>query len=190
LAGTIAAIYSGMLVARTTTALLAIVSVLCGACTSKDQPPAAPVADAAGSGGSTGDADGSTTCHATKDVEDIYVAQLKKSGTQGALTFELVASDPAPPQLGASATWTLRVTTAQGTPFTGKVTGELKMPYHNHPVTIQPSITLVDAASGLYTANPVYFFMPGYWRAAFSALDESSDAGLPLDVGTFYFCIE
>jgi YtkA-like len=146
----------------------------------------------AGTGGSAphdaGDMDGFVICPVPGDPIDTYHANLVKNGSEGVLSFTLVQSDNVPPSRGDN-TWQLKITKKDQTSITGEVVPEVKMPRHMHPPSKPPEITF-DAAKGIYTVAPVYFFMPGYWSAQFVAYERGSDAEAPLDRGTFYFCVE
>jgi hypothetical protein len=140
-----------------------------------------------GTGGSSMDSDALVDC--TMDpLVDTYTANLKKTGQLNMLTFTLVESDPAPPARGTNV-MKLKVTKMDGTAVTGDLTAKLSMPYHGHPTSVQPVITF-DAATSTYTIDPAYLFMPGVWLLQFSAFEGSSDAGVPLDTGSYYFCVE
>ena len=147
---------------------------------------------ASGGGGSgpqdAGDMDGFVTCPQPGDPLDMYHANLVKTGSDGVLTFTLVESNNVPPSRGDNA-WQLKITKKDQSPVTGELLPEIKMPHHTHPPSKAPNITY-DAAKGLYNVAPVNFFMAGYWSARFDAYEQSSDAGAPLDRGTFYFCID
>ena len=149
-------------------------------------------AGGSGGGGSgsydAGDMDGSVTCPQPGEPVDMYHANLDKQGSDGVLTYTLVASDKVPPARGDNA-WQLKITKKDQSPVSGEIVPVIRMPHHTHPPSKAPTITY-DAAKGLYNVAPVNFFMAGYWSAQFSAYEQSSDAGAPLDRGTFYFCID
>jgi hypothetical protein len=145
-----------------------------------------PVGGSGGSGGSM-DSDALVSCTMDPRV-DTYTANLKKDGQLKMLTFTLVESTPAPPVRGSNV-MKLKVAKADGTAVTGDLAAKLIMPDHGHGTSVQPTITL-DAATSTYTIDPAYLFMPGVWLLQFSAYEGSSDAGVPLDTGSFYFCIE
>ena len=180
---------------------LALMVVAAG-CSGDDSNPATGTGASGGSGGAGGsggnggagaqdadDPDGYVICPIPGDPIDSYHANLVKPGTSGVLTFTLVQSDHAPP-IRADNAWQLKITKADMTPVTGEVTGEVKMPRHIHAAGRQPDITY-DSALGLYRATPVSFSaMPGYWGAWFTAYEAGADAGNPLDIGVFYFCVE
>ena len=138
---------------------------------------------------------------------DTYAAHMKKAGENGVLTFELVVADPAPPAALALNAFVLRITHADGTPFTGDL--ELApqgvfMPLHNHgPSSPIPTIAF-DPSAETFTLAQMNLFMPGLWRVTVDAYEgESADASpaaeggatsiappTPTDVGVFYFCVD
>jgi YtkA-like protein len=138
---------------------------------------------------------------------DTYTANLMRAGTSGILTFELVKSDPAPPEQGFNA-FTVKVTHSDGTPFTGELDIPPKgiwMPAHAHGPSVVPIIHF-DASQNAYTVSQVDLFMPGVWRITFDAhetsgattdaavsLDDAAapDAGISVsDESVFYFCLD
>jgi hypothetical protein len=144
------------------------------------------VGGAGGGGGDSGGDGAVVNCTADPRV-DAYTPNMQKAGQGGVLTFTLLESDPAPPGRGINVL-KLKIT-QNGTPITGDLLAHLKMPDHGHETSVQPVITL-DASSATYTINPAYLFMPGVWRIEFDAYAGSSDAGAPLDIGVFYFCVQ
>jgi hypothetical protein len=141
-----------------------------------------------GSGGGTVDTDGGAVMCTHDPRVDTYTANLQKSGQLHVLTFTLVESNPAPPARGSNV-MKLKITDADDMPVTGDLQAKLSMPDHGHPTTVQPVITL-DPATSTYTIDPAYLFMPGVWLLEFVSYKGSSDAGAPLDTGSYYFCIE
>jgi hypothetical protein len=136
----------------------------------------------AGGMGGEGDRDGSTGCD-RPDV-DKYSANMTKKGINDVMSFVLVQSDPGPPIKG-NATVKLKITGADGMPVSSGLVVDVFMPEHNHPSPVSPKITY-DAASGTFTLDPVYFFMPGKWRLRFDIVDTT---GTLIDRGEFFFCI-
>ncbi len=126
---------------------------------------------------------------------DAYAAGLKKASQSGAFQFELVSSTPAPPAQGDN-TFLVRVTAADGTPLTGQLNATLDMPEHGHTSPKTPVITF-DAASGTFSLDPMYLFMVGLWRIAFtfepdaaSGAAGASDAASAADFAVFQFCVD
>jgi hypothetical protein len=146
---------------------------------------------AGGAGASDVDAakqDGLVTCAKPNDPVDTYLPNMSKPGSNGVLTFTLVHSDNAPP-IRDKNIWKLKIVKADQSIVMGDIVPDVKMPYHTHPARDQPKITY-DAAAGVYVADPLYFFMAGYWSSKFTAYQgPASDAEL-VDSGTFYFCID
>lgn len=130
---------------------------------------------------------GAVSCGSDPRV-DTYTARLEKVGTNGVLSFELRASDPAPPAKGSD-TFVLQLTNSSGQPTSGELAVALTMPDHGHGTTIVPTITF-DPSTQTYTVTPLYLFMPGVWRIQFSGYAGPADAGPPIDSVAYYFCIE
>jgi hypothetical protein len=61
------------------------------------------------------------------------------------------------------------------------------MPDHTHDIAVEPEATY-DAAAQTYNVTPLYFFMPGRWRATLS-VNNGTDASPPIDTVEFIFCI-
>jgi hypothetical protein len=141
-----------------------------------------------GAGGSGGglDQDSSTSCASRTDV-DLYTANMTKKGKMGTHSFLLLQSDPAPPARGDNV-WKVKITGPDGTPIGKAVTADISMPEHGHNTPIPPTLTF-DAASGVWSINPVHFSMAGKWRIIFTARDPN-DTALPLDSAEFNFCVE
>ena len=158
------------------------ISFAAGACGNSDKPGTST------SGTQVLPTDGSTVSCTTDPRVDVYTANLKKAGERGVLTFTLVESNPAPPARGTNVL-KMRVD-MDGTAITGdgNLFASLKMPDHGHPTPVQPLVTF-DASSATYTIDPAYLFMPGVWRLQFDAYVDS-DAGVPIDTGVYFFCIE
>jgi hypothetical protein len=137
-----------------------------------------------GTGGESGAFSGDVSCSDDARV-DTYTAKLSKLGANGALDFELTESEPAPPAKGAN-TWTLTVTDLDGNALDGTLAVELVMPDHGHGTSVPPVVSF-DEASGSYTVNPVYLFMPGVWRITVEYYGPADEK--PVDSAAFYFCI-
>jgi hypothetical protein len=184
---------------------VALVAAGLVACTSKS-----PDADAgAANAGVTGD---TVSCigDASPYAIDTYEPNLKKAGQNGVLTFDLVSSDPGPPEEGDD-TFVVKVTHADGTAFHGSLVlpaEGLWMPLNGHGPTI-PAVITFDASQGTFTLAPVNLFMLGIWRVTLQAFEDpdASEAGdaneagasgdatapsapaQPTDTAVFYFCI-
>lgn len=142
----------------------------------------------AGGGGSDAFQDGLLTCARPNDPIDTYMPNLVKVGSNGVLTYTLVQSDNAPP-IRSRNVWKLKITKDDAPATLGDVIPEVKMPYHTHPAGQQPKMTY-DAAEGVYTADPVHFFMVGYWTSQFTMYQGSADDAVVVDRATFYFCVD
>jgi hypothetical protein len=137
-----------------------------------------------------GDADlleGAVSCAMDPRI-DTYTAGLTKAGAKGAAQVKIVSADPAPPAKGGN-TWSIQILDASGNPLDATVTVDEKMPDHGHGTAVKPKITPGDGA-GTYTIAPLYLFMAGVWRVQLSILPAGADGGPPIDVVSFYFCIE
>ncbi len=131
-----------------------------------------------GSGGSAGG--GNDPCGGAGET---FTAGIEKPGAQGRLSFELMDSNPAPPQVGDNR-WTLSITDAAGTAVEGSTVNVSPwMPAHKHPSPKQPAVT--DEGGGSYVAEPVNFNMPGVWEITIDATPATGDA----DSAMFAFCI-
>jgi hypothetical protein len=127
----------------------------------------------AATGGAELDAPSGTVVCATEPGVDTYAPNLKKPGTSGSYSFELVSSTPAPPALDDN-TFVVRVTGADGTPQNGQLTAILDMPEHGHTSPKTPVITF-DANAGAFTLNPMYLFMVGLWRITLTFQADAAD---------------
>jgi hypothetical protein len=187
-----------------------IAAGLAAACSSKSPEAGGAVANAtvAGNGSVAGD-----TVECVGDAGpyaiDAYEPNLKKAGQNGVLTFEIVSSDPAPPEQGDD-TFVVKVTHADGTAFHGTLvlpTEGLWMPLNGHGPTI-PAVITYDASQDTFTLAPVNLFMLGLWRVTLQAIEnpdanegDAAEAGTsddatapsapaqPTDAAVFYFCI-
>lgn len=131
-----------------------------------------------GSGGSAGG--GNDPCGGAGET---FTAGIEKPGAQGRLSFELMDSNPAPPQVGDNR-WTLSLSATDGTPVEGaSVTVLPEMPAHGHASPKQPGVT--DEGGGIYVLEPVNFNMPGVWEITIDATPATGDA----DSAMFAFCI-
>ena len=148
-----------------------------------------------GSGGAGGSSsqdaagqDGLVTCARPNDPVDTYLPNMSKPGSNGVMTFTLVQSDHAPP-IRDKNIWKLKIAKADQSPITGDVVPLVKMPLHTHPAGEQPKITY-DASAGVYVADPVYFFMAGYWSAQFTVYEGPASNAEVVDRSAFYFCVD
>jgi hypothetical protein len=150
----------------------------------------AAASGAGGGGASDLDAaqDGLVTCARPNDPVDTYLPNMSKLGSNGALTFTLAHSDNAPP-IRDKNVWKLKIVRADQSIVMGDIVPDVKMPYHTHPARDQPKINY-DAAAGVYVADPLYFFMAGYWSSKFTAYQGPASDAEAVDSGTFYFCID
>jgi hypothetical protein len=162
-----------------------LVGAASAGCASRDDAHDAGVPAAAG--GEGGALAGAVSCLDDPRI-DSYGAGLAKPGANGALTFVLQASDPAPPAKGANL-FTVVVNDAEGAPQDGVLTVDLFMPDHGHGTSVPPAVSL-DEASGTYMIDPVYLFMPGVWRIELGYSASSSAGAEPIDHVALYFCVE
>lgn len=133
------------------------------------------------------DDSGSYNC-ATETRADTFVAGLEKPGVGGALDFQLMSADPAPPQRGDN-TWVLKVSALAGGVVGNPVAGAVMtvtpfMPDHQHgtPITVQiQPMTEV----GQYKLTPVNLWMPGLWETTINV----TSGGGATDKVVYKFCI-
>ncbi len=154
--------------------LVALAPAVLTHCGSGDSP-----GEPAGAGAHGGD----VSCVDDSRV-DTYTAKLEKPGLLGMFSFELTSSEPAPPAKGANR-FEVRVTGADGEALEGELAVELDMPDHGHGTSVTPVVSF-DAASGIYTIEPVQLFMPGVWRVGLELVTGDTE----LDRAEFFFCIE
>lgn len=132
-----------------------------------------------GPNGSSGSDGTKITCE--NDERDVYVANLRKPGQGGALTFVLAESVPAPPAKGRN-NWTVRVLDRSGTALSGAaISVNSLMPAHGHSAST-PAI--VTPSGDSYTIAPITLFMPGLWEVKLDA-----DASGIRDTVVFKLCI-
>jgi hypothetical protein len=114
---------------------------------------------------------------------DAYQPNLTKQGASKALTFVLVSSSPAPPQINDN-TWTIQVLGATGVSVSNATFSSIKtwMPDHGHGSPETPIAT--PNADGTYSVAPLDLFMNGLWQITFTA-----QVGTVSDAATFSFCI-
>jgi hypothetical protein len=165
-----------------------------GGCSSSSATAAA--ADSSGGASSTaglGGPSGTVEC-ATEAGVDSYAPGLSKLGANGALTFTLASSTPAPPALDDNV-FVVQVTDLDGNPLEGELSAVLDMPDHGHNSPKTPVITF-DAGSGTFSLDPMYFFMVGLWRItltfapAASGAAGAGDSEASADSAVFKFCVD
>jgi hypothetical protein len=154
-----------------------VLALLAGGCSS-DEP-------ARGGAAGSSSLSGEVSCSDDPRV-DPFSAGMAKDGARGALTFELLTSDPAPPAKGDNA-WTLRIVDAADEPADVSLEVQLSMPDHGHGSPVVPKISR-DA--GHFSVAPLNLFMAGVWQIDFHAKDSERDDETPLDDVSFFFCIE
>jgi YtkA-like len=162
--------------------------------------------------GDTGDDSGTVGCLTNPGPYpvDTYSANMTRTGSKGALKFELVSSDPAPPAQGND-TFVVKISHADGSPFAGDLVIPERgvwMPAHGHGPSVVPIVTF-DASQNAYSVAQVNLFMLGVWRLTFDAYETaaatdaamsvdaadaagaaSSSPPLPTDESIFYFCLD
>jgi hypothetical protein len=150
-------------------------SALAMACSASSNAPAAPAPGAS-------DADAAPGC---ENRGDTYYAGLKKASTDGLVNIELTAADPAPPSLGDTNTWTLKLTGADGTPLDqATITGAPWMPDHQHGSPLQIA---VGSGSGAYKIASLEFIMDGLWQVTLKVTPPGSTV---ISEVPFSFCIQ
>ena len=123
--------------------------------------------------------------------DDAFTAGISKLGEAG-YTVSIVDSLPAPPGKGDNR-WSLVVTDDGSAPVSGMTLDIVPfMPDHGHGGSVIPVVS--DDGDGAYTADPVNFFMPGYWETTITIVDpgasDGEDDDIDLDSVIFKFCIE
>jgi hypothetical protein len=126
------------------------------------------------------------SCEQDPRVDDYQ--GLAKAGDLGVLSFRLAQAEPAPPAKGNN-TFRLDITDSSGNPVAGALKVDLKMPDHGHGTSVKPKVSF-DPATGEWTVDPLYLFMPGVWRIQLEAYDGAATTGTPLDRTALFFCIE
>jgi hypothetical protein len=92
---------------------------------------------------------------------------LSKATDRG-LYIATLASDASPIPVGSIHTWTVRVTTADGSPATGVTIGiDGGMPQHGHGLPTKPAVT-DDLGQGSHLIEGMKFNMPGWWTLTVS----------------------
>jgi hypothetical protein len=155
-----------------------VVAAAClAACSAQAAKPAPKPQQDAGSGPCTAD-----------PRADTYAPNLKRTGENGTLVFEIVKSEPAPPMQGSN-TFTVKITDMMGAPISADVRVDLTMADRNQPTTVDPMVTF-DAATGIYTIAPLSMHLPGLWMFGLDVQQTDADAGVVIaDLVAFYFCI-
>ncbi|MEZ4227366.1 MAG: FixH family protein [Polyangiaceae bacterium] len=134
-----------------------------------------------GDDGSSGGGSGGTSALPCAGRGETFAAGMAKEGASKQLSFTLMSSDPAPPQLFDN-TWRVRVEEGSQ-PLTGAtLTVKTWMPDHDHASPKKTSVT--EASDGQYDLSPVNLFMPGLWEITVQAKKDSTE-----DEALFSFCI-
>ena len=153
-----------------------------------DDAPSAPDVSQGSDGGAPDSGSDAPTCSHDPRV-DAYMPNLTKAGQEGALTFTLVKSDPAPLVLNNN-DFTVKIAQPDGGSYVADLRATINMPDHGHPTTVQPTVTY-DFGTGLYTVKSAFFFMAGVWRLQLGVYPPGSgNPGTPVDSASFFFCVE
>lgn len=131
-----------------------------------------------------------TTCE-EDSRDDAFVAGISKTG-DGGYVLSILDSMPAPPIKGDNR-WSIEVRDDSGAPVTGMtLEAEPFMPDHGHGTAVVPVVT--EVGEGVYTVDPVNFFMPGYWETTVTVVDpgatDSEDDDTDMDTVVFKFCVD
>jgi YtkA-like len=129
---------------------------------------------------------GSVDCSADPRLDE-YVG-LDKPGELGLLSFHLAEVDPAPPAKGSN-TFRLQLSDASGVSVAGDLRVDLRMPDHGHGTSVKPRIAF-DPASGQFTVESLFLFMPGVWRIQLEAYAGGAAPAVPIDRTALFFCIQ
>lgn len=131
--------------------LHSLLALACGSSAAED-PGRGPID---GSGGS----DGGSECSGDFDV---YEAGMSRQAEPGAITVELVQSEPAPPVVRTDNTWWLRLLDSEGEPLLGaQLLVTPFMPHHQHG---SAEVVIEELGDGGYKLSPIDLFMPGVWE--------------------------
>ncbi len=115
---------------------------------------------------------------------EVFTAGMSKAGSQGTVTFKLMAATPVTPSRGLNA-WQLDLVDGSGAAIAGaavKVTPY--MPDHQHDAGVVPTVT--EPSAGHYQVETINLWMPGVWQTTI----EATPAGGTKDVAVFSFCIQ
>ncbi|MCE9574512.1 MAG: FixH family protein [Deltaproteobacteria bacterium] len=112
-----------------------------------------------------------------------YAADMAVVGSQGQITFTLVAADPAPPGRGLNS-WMVELSDASGPVAGAALVVTPYMPEHQHPAGTLPVVT--EPAAGHYMIDMINLWMPGVWQTTI----EATPAGGTKDVAVFGFCVK
>jgi hypothetical protein len=114
---------------------------------------------------------------------DTYEAGMSRQAEPGAVTVELIESDPAPPVVREDNVWRLRLSDAQGEPLLG---AELRvtpyMPKHQHG---SAEVVVEELGDGEYELSPIELIMPGVWEIPVNIATADGETSQM----TFRFCI-
>lgn len=118
---------------------------------------------------------------------DTFRVGLEHQGANGAVDFQMMSADPAPPARGDN-TWEIQLNTMSsgvvGSPLDGATINVTPfMPAHQHGTPVQVQVTPAGDP-GQYTLSPVNLWMPGVWE---TTIDVSS--GSTTDHAVYKFCI-
>src|SRR5262245_59357216 len=117
---------------------------------------------------SSGGDDGEEVVDCAKNIgQDDFVIGLEKVGMANKLDFKLLASDHFPQEPGDNE-WTLLISTMQGGPVAGPLTGATLsvspfMPKHGHYAPKDVIVTPLTEA-GQYKLSEINTWMPGLWE--------------------------
>jgi len=116
-------------------------------------------------GGSDSGPDAPVNC-AEETRAEPFVVGVDKAAVGGKLDFKMVTATPAPPARYQNA-WTILVSSMNnnvvGAPITGAAIQVTPwMPDHQHGNGIP--VTVAEGAGGMYTLDPLFLGMPGYWE--------------------------
>ena len=115
-----------------------------------------------------------------------FVVGVDKAAMGGKMDFKMVTATPAPPARYQNA-WTVLVSAMNnnvvGAPLTGAAIQVTPyMPDHMHGNGIP--VTVTEGAGGMYTFDPLYLGMPGYWEITLDV-----DTGATQDRVVYKICI-
>jgi hypothetical protein len=115
-----------------------------------------------------------------------FVVGVDKAAVGGKLDFKMISATPAPPARYQNA-WTILVNSMNnnvvGAPMPGAAIQVTPyMPDHQHGNGIP--VTVTEMTGGMYTLDPMYLGMPGYWEITLDVV-----AGGTMDQVVYKICI-
>lgn len=125
---------------------------------------------------------GSAVCGAPGDTFSEGMSAACSSGT---CSVSLLTASPGPPEKGDNV-WQVVAKQDQMVLELSAVDFEPYMVEHEHGTTPATFSGTVDAATGVWTSDPMDFFMAGLWQVTVHTVDANEGT----DAAVFTFCVE